>query len=704
MGTLRIPVLRLDGVDEEQKRSEIRRVFQQTFSLYEELFEHLATAEAWYQKAIPLRHPLIFYFGHTATFYTNKFLVAGLIHDRIDPHLESIFAVGVDEMSWDDLDESHYDWPSVESVQAYRAQVREMVDEVIQNLPLTLPIGWDSPWWAVLMGIEHENIHLETSSVLIRQLPMAWVRPVPSFAPEPVDSHGIPVNVLVPIPGGYVRLGKEENDPRYGWDNEYGYHEAQLKDFAAARYLVSNGEFLPFVEAGGYRESRWWTEEGDAWRRYAKVQYPTFWREQNGGWFLRLLAEERSMPWSWPVEVNVHEAQAFCAWKSAQLGQNLRLPSEDEWRYLLHRSGLPASDAWQDPVPAQIGLAYGVSPCPVDRFPQGDCYDLMGNVWEWTATPIYPFAGFRVHPIYDDFTVPTFDQQHNLLKGGSFISLGNETQAEARYAFRRHFFQHAGFRYVKSENPLPEVPVYESDTQVSQYCHFHFGTERYFGVDNYPKAMADLCLALSQNRSRKRALDIGCAVGRSSFELARGFSEVIGIDFSTRFIQIAVLLQQRGRLPYAIYDEGELQSYHWADLDRLGLKDVAQRVQFFQGDAANLKPIYRDFDLVLAANLIDRLRDPARFLQEMAQRILPGGLLVLSSPYTWLEEFTPKENWLGGVRRDGENRTTLAGIRAVLESRFRLLEGFPLDLPFVIRETRRKFQHSLAEVSVWERC
>ncbi|WP_291511321.1 5-histidylcysteine sulfoxide synthase [Acidithiobacillus sp.] len=697
-----VGALRLDGTDAEQKREEIRRLFHNGFSRYERLFEHLADDRAWYEKAISLRHPLIFYFGHTATFFTNKFRVAGLIEEHLDPVLESIFAVGVDEMSWDDLDESHYDWPSVEAVRAYRARVREMVDAVIRRLPLSLPITWESPWWAVLMGIEHENIHLETSSVLMRQLPLERVRPVPEFAPEPLGStRSAPRNELIPIPAGLVRLGKERHSPLYGWDNEYGEHRQELGDFAASRYLVSNGEFLEFVEAGGYGESRWWGSEGDAWRRFAGARHPSFWQSEGGQWQLRLIAELRPMPWDWPVEVNYHEAAAFCAWKSAQTGEKLRLPTEDEWRRLRDLSGLPDADAWRE-APGQIALAKGCSPCPVDRYRHGDCYDVVGNVWQWTETPIYPFPGFEVHPYYDDFTVPTFDQRHNLIKGGSFISCGNETQREARYAFRRHFFQHAGFRYVRSDNPLPQVPVYESDTLVAQYCDFHYGPS-HFEVANYPAAMARLALEALGDGPRRRALDIGCAVGRSTFELARVFDEVVGIDFSARFIQVGVQLQSRGRFPYAVVEEGELQSYHWADLAALGLQECSHRVQFFQGDACNLKPIHRDFDLVLAANLIDRLREPEVFLKDIAGRIRPGGLLVISSPYTWLEEFTPKEHWLGGFKKDGENFSTLRGLHVALDGLFRLRPGFPRDLPFVIRETARKFQHSVAEVTVWER-
>ena len=169
----------LNTGDPEEKRAEIRQYFHDTYDIDESLLEILKYDETFYRRADPLRHPLIFYFGHTAAFYINKLILAKLIEKRINPTYESMFAVGVDEMSWDDLNEEHYDWPSVAEVQAYRDRVRAVVDDVIQTMPLQLPITWDSPWWVIMMGIEHARIHLETSSVLIRQLPIEHVRPHP---------------------------------------------------------------------------------------------------------------------------------------------------------------------------------------------------------------------------------------------------------------------------------------------------------------------------------------------------------------------------------------------------------------------------------------------------------------------------------------------------------------------------------------------
>jgi putative 4-mercaptohistidine N1-methyltranferase len=125
-------------------------------------------------------------------------------------------------------------------------------------------------------------------------------------------------------------------------------------------------------------------------------------------------------------------------------------------------------------------------------------------------------------------------------------------------------------------------------------------------------------------------------------------------------------------------------------------------VAFWQGDACNLKSIFTGFDLILAANLIDRLYSPAKFLGTVHERLNPGGLLVLASPCTWLEEFTPRSEWIGGFKKDGESFTTLDGLKELLGAHFDLVEG-PLEQPFVIRETRRKFQHTVSEVTIWKR-
>lgn len=467
----------------DTKRQEIARYFTDTFDTYTRLFDCLADDSGYYQKSIPLRHPLIFYLGHTATFFVNKLVLAKILKERINPNMESIFAVGVDEMSWDDLNDDHYDWPAVQEVLDYRAQVRQTVLELIETMPLSLPIDWDSDWWPIVMGIEHERIHLETSSVLIRQHALERVQPQPEWAPIR-ETGEAPENELLTVPAGKVHIGKPYDDAFYGWDNEYGEHQADVAEFKASQYLVSNQEFLEFVEAGGYQQDEYWIEEGLAWRTFAEAKHPTFWRWQNG-WQLRLMTEEVEMPWDWPVEVNYHEAKAFCEWKREQTGKPIRLPTEDEWYRLCDESGV--REVGESPANANLHLDHGASSCPVTRFRHGQWFDVVGNVWQWTETPTYPFDNFKVHPLYDDFTTPTFDGQHNLIKGGSWISCGNEARLASRYAFRRHFFQHAGFRYITSEaEAVQPNAYYESDRLLTEYAEFHYG-DSWFGVANFPK-------------------------------------------------------------------------------------------------------------------------------------------------------------------------------------------------------------------------
>jgi 5-histidylcysteine sulfoxide synthase/putative 4-mercaptohistidine N1-methyltranferase len=689
----------LNQGEEQAKRREILEYFHATYSLDEKLYETLKEEGTFYLRADRLRHPLIFYFGHTATFYINKLIIASVLETRINPTFESLFAVGVDEMSWDDLDTAHYDWPSPGQVQSYRDQVRDLVDGLIRTLPLTLPITWLSPFWAILMGIEHERIHLETSSVLIRQLPIDQVRRLDFW--EICRESGEPAaNELLPVAAGKVVIGKELDHPLYGWDNEYGRHEAMVNGFAASKYLVSNGEFLAFVKDGGYQEENWWTQEGWSWRTFREAEHPLFWVKREEGWGLRCMLEVIELPCNWPVEVNFLEAKAFCNWLAQRSGKPIRLPSEDEWMRLYDLAAIPSQVEWER-APGNINLEQFCSSCPVDRFAFGEFFDIIGNVWQWTETPIYPFHGFSTHPWYDDFSTPTFDTRHNLMKGGSWISTGNAATGESRYAFRRHFYQHAGFRYLESARPveLHEDP-YETDPLTAQYCDAHYGPE-HFGVVNFAKTCAEICLELTRGRARGEALDLGCAVGRASFELAQGFDRVTGLDFSSRFFRLAARMQEEGHLRYALTEEGEILSYQERTLVELGLEGGRNRVRFLQADACNLPEKFTGYDLVLAANLIDRLYSPARFLTAIRERIKVGGLLVITSPYSWTEQFTKKKEWLGGYREAGENVSGLQGLSKLLLPHFRML-GEPRDVPFVIRETCRKFQLSVAELTVWE--
>lgn len=120
-----------------------------------------------------------------------------------------------------------------------------------------------------------------------------------------------------------------------------------------------------------------------------------------------------------------------------------------------------------------------------------------------------------------------------------------------------------------------------------------------------------------------------------------------------------------------------------------------------QGDACNLKSIYTSYDLIFCSNLIDRLYYPQKFLDDIPKRVNKGGLLVLLSPYTWLEEYTPKSNWLGGYYKHNKEVKTLDTLKQNLNKEYELVDL--IDVPFVIKETSRKYQHSISQMSIWKK-
>jgi 5-histidylcysteine sulfoxide synthase/putative 4-mercaptohistidine N1-methyltranferase len=706
----------LSGTDVAVKRAELTLYFNQTWALYESLFDTIAADEAYFIRPEPLRHPLIFYFGHTATFFINKLLLGKFIKSRVDNHIESICAVGVDEMSWDDLNTEHYDWPSVSQVKDYRDTVKALINQLIEDMPLTLPIKPNSLAWVILMGIEHERIHVETSSVIMRMLPLSFLNN--SLTQDNIwnacpYTDEAPTNGLIGVAATTVTLGKPTSDDTYGWDNEYGSKTVAVDAFNAGKYLVSNQEFMAFVEDSGYQSTQYWDEEGQNWLSFSKATMPIFWVKRDGHYYQRNLLEEIKLPLNWPVEVNHLEAKAFCNWKSRQTSSHIRLPTEPEWTCLRNQLEQNLPD-WAE-APGNINLEYFASPCPVDKFATGELFDVIGNVWQWTQSPFDGFSGFKVHPLYDDFSTPTFDGKHNLIKGGSWISTGNLAQKHSRYAFRRHFFQHAGFRYVQtdsSESPVEKVNCFEENPAVAVQLELHYAdlkksadlqndvsdNKSPIELENYAVSCVNACLNHFDQPQSCRVLDLGCSVGRSSFELATHFSHVDAIDFTARLIQHAFGLQEQGESRYTIKAEGEIMAFKDINITDHPYNDVKHKVNFSQGDACNLKPRYSGYDLILCNNLLEQMYNPELFLTTIDQRLNAQGYLVLTSCYDWPDE-SANSKWLGGVKVNGENFTSLDGLKQLLDDRFELIET--RDIPFVLKRSARQYQLNNSEMSVW---
>lgn len=444
-------------------REEVRDYFNNGWTLTETMFSSLVSDEAFYRPPYHgLRHPFIFYYGHPAVLYVQKLQLAGLIDSGINAYFERIFEIGVDEMSWDDMSKNDMEWPAVDQVLEYRKQVYKHVLNVIDSHPdledRHAPILMEHPLWALFMSFEHERIHLETSSVLIREFPLNLVsRPDewPANAPTCSDLHR--EMQMVPVKAHTVKFGKPINWPTYGWDNEYGERTQAVDEFFVSNSLISNADYLEFVKDGGYQRPELWTETGWRWRSYRNVCHPTFWIEDglnsSRNYNLRACFEVIAMPWQWPVVVNFHEAKAFCKWKSIVDQRHYRLPTEAEHHALRIACDQPNHDQTSLIVSPtyNINLRFGSESNVIGFDNVGSpINDLFGNLWQWLEDHFSPLDGSQPHPYYADFSTPCYDGEHQMIMGGSFVSTGDEATPWARFHFRPHFFQQAGFRIVYS--------------------------------------------------------------------------------------------------------------------------------------------------------------------------------------------------------------------------------------------------------------
>lgn len=247
--------------------------------------------------------------------------------------------------------------------------------------------------------------------------------------------------------------------------------------------------------------------------------------------------------------------------------------------------------------------------------------------------------------------------------------------------------------------------VYESSRAVEEYLAFHYSPKETAMPYNlsipdaldFPARMAAIAAKHSLPERRKVAYDVGCSVGRGTFEMTKTFDKVVGVDFSHAFIDAANEVKT-GEPSYEVLEQGSLRTQHAA---KLPAGCDASKAQFRQGDACNLGDI-GEVDCITAVNLLCRLPEPQAFLQKACECIRPGGLLVLVSPFSWLEEYTAPEKWFGGkLDAAGQPIDSHGAVAKVLDPHFELVARS--DEAFLLREHVRKFQFGVSDCTVWRK-
>jgi ergothioneine biosynthesis protein EgtB len=307
---------------------------------------------------------------------------------------------------------------------------------------------------AVFAILEHEAMHQETMLYMWHRLPLEAKRRPDGY--RPLAAAPAPRQEWIAIPAGRVRLGAARDALRFGWDNEFPAHEQVVEAFLIDRHDVTNAAFLEFVEAGGYRDPRWWSEGDWEWRQRDGWQHPLFWERDGERWLWRGMFDRLPLPESWPAYVTHAEASAYARWRGA------RLPSEAEFQRAAYGTpeGGERLHPWGDDPPAPRHGVFdfaGWDPQPAGTHPLGRSAwgvdDLVGNGWEWTSTPFAPFPGFRPMASYPQYSADFFDGDHFVMKGASPVTARELLRPSFRNWFRpRYPYVYATFRCVRSDS------------------------------------------------------------------------------------------------------------------------------------------------------------------------------------------------------------------------------------------------------------
>ena len=416
----------------------------------------LVADEAFYERPIALRHPLVFYAGHLPAFSFNVLVKHRLGRPSIDPDLERLFARGIDPDESTDASpgstRGRSSWPSRDRVMAFADEADRRVIEALAQVDLVSSGESGRRAEAVFTILEHEEMHQETLLYMWHRLPFARKRKPVGYHPR-TDGRE-PGLERVDVPGGRVTLGAGRGTIPFGWDNEFPSCPVHVPAFVIDRHDVTNARFLEFLDAGGYRDPRWWTPDDWTWVMSEGVTHPLFWERDGHGWSWRGMFESIPLPLSWPVYVSHAEAAAFARWRGA------RLPTEAEFQRAAY--GAPEGERrypWgSDEASPRRGVFDFASwdPEPAGSHPAGasawGVEDLVGNGWEWTRTPFAPFPGFHPMATYPEYSADFFDGQHFVMKGASPATARELLRPTFRNWFRaRYPYVYATFRCVTSD-------------------------------------------------------------------------------------------------------------------------------------------------------------------------------------------------------------------------------------------------------------
>lgn len=399
----------------------------------------------------PLMSPLVWDLAHIGNQEEQWLLRTVGGRDALRPDIDSVY---------DAFEHPRAQRPSLpllapDEAHGYVAEVRGRVLDILERTPLHGGPLLDSGF-AFGMIAQHEQQHDETMLIThqLRHGPPVLTAP----EPPPVSDDVLPAEVLVP--GGPFAMGTS-TEP-WALDNERPAHHRLVPSFLIDTTPVSNGAYQRFIEAGGYDDPRWWAAEGWAQVQEHALRAPLFWKRDGGQWLRRRFGVTEPVPPDEPVlHVSWYEADAYARWAGR------RLPTEAEWEKAARHdpaTGNTRRYPWgdEDPTPAHANLGQRhLRPAPIGSYPDGQSAlgvrQLMGDVWEWTASDFLPYPGFAAFP-YREYSEVFFGDEYKVLRGGSFAVAPVACRGTFRnwdLPVRRQIF--SGFRTARDADPAADA-------------------------------------------------------------------------------------------------------------------------------------------------------------------------------------------------------------------------------------------------------
>jgi iron(II)-dependent oxidoreductase len=404
------------------------------------LFE-MVHPEALYERPIAERHRLIFYVGHLEAFDWNIVGHRSLGMKAFHPEFDRLFEFGIDPGPEDLPLDRASDWPHPAEIASYGHQARQAVDQALEHA---------EDLWPYYVALEHRLMHAETLAYLLHRVsPDKKIKKVASVIEGPP-----PQPRSVEVTAGDVTLGRRRYaNQSFGWDNEFAAESIPVPAFLIDAYNVTNGQFLEFVDAGGYENREFWTDNDWRWIQANEIRHPNFWRKGATSWSYETMFGPTALPLSWPVYVSHAEAEAYARW------QGRALPTEAQYHRAAFgtRTETERDFPWGDnaAVPEVHGNFDGIrwNPQPVGSYPEGNSAfgvaDLMSNGWEWTSTVFAPLRGFMPLKLYPEYSANFFDGEHYVLKGASPRTPSQLLRRTFRNWFQPHYKNvYATFRCV----------------------------------------------------------------------------------------------------------------------------------------------------------------------------------------------------------------------------------------------------------------